>query len=433
MWFKNKYETPGKDYTIPQIDLSVPPENLDESLRYLFTPSTVDEGQGYLGHPDSVLLKNGDILTFFPEGHGKGRTLSRISHDGGKTYPDTIENPPKSWETSLETPTVYRLEFTERNWADKLILICGNPKWLGVPTPGGFNVSLSSDEGKTWSEYERFYDYDNKAFSCTPIVPMSSLPKLKENGKFVDKWMGLFHECVPGRRFVNYKTILTFDDAGKMHWSKPERYFKAYRSMEKNSNMCEVECVRSDGGTGDELMLITRSNTKKINSLLSFSRDEGKTWSKPVEAPAALNGERHHAEWLPDGRLFITFRSIERDAQKRAKNYEKKTMHWYSEGWIAWVGTYDDLKNGREGQYRLKIAHTYLNNQTAPCITANADTGYCGNVVLPDGTVVTSSYGIFSTEQKESGTYATDKGKQVRKTYIISKRIRLEDAEKLLK
>lgn len=433
MWFQNKYQTPGKDYTIPQIDLSVPPEHLDESLRYLFTPSTVDEGQGYLGHPDSVLLKNGDILTFFPEGHGKGRTLSRISHNGGKTYPDTIENPPKSWETSLETPTVYRLEFTERNFADKLILICGNPKWPGVPTPGGFNVSLSSDEGKTWSEYERFYGYENKDFSCTPIVPMSSLTKLKENGKFVDKWMGLFHECVPGRRFVNYKTILTFDDAGNMHWSKPERYFKAYRGIEKNSNMCEVECVRADGGTGDELMLITRSNTKKINSLLSFSRDEGKTWSKPVEAPAALNGERHHAEWLPDGRLFITFRSIERDAQKLAKNYEKKTMHWYSEGWIAWVGTYDDLKNGREGQYRLKIAHTYLNNQTAPCITANADTGYCGNVVLPDGTVVTSSYGIFSTEQKESGTYATDKGKQVRKTYIISKRIRLEDAEKLLK
>ena len=59
--------------------------------------------------------------------------------------------------------------------------------------------------------------------------------------------------------------------------------------------------------------------------------------------------------------------------------------------------------------------------------------GYSTAVVLPDGTVVTSSYGIFSTEQKESGTYATDKGKQVRKTYIISKRIRLEDAEKLLK
>lgn len=428
----NKYRTEGADYTIPQIDLSVQPSGVSEALSYLFTQNVVDAGTGYLGHPDSVLLRDGSILTFFPQGHGKGKTLSRISHDGGKTYPDTIENPPKSWETSLETPTVYRLEFTEHDWADKLLLVCGNPQWPNAPTPGGFNASISSDEGKTWSEYTLFYGKKDPVFSCLPIVPMSALTKLKENGKFVDKWMGLFHEGVPGRRFVNYKTILTFDDDGNMQWSKPEPYFSAYRGIEKGSNMCEVECVRSDGGKGDELMLITRSNTKRINSLLSFSQDEGKTWSKPVEAPAALNGERHHAEWLPDGRLFITFRSIERDREKLKKNYEKKSMHWYSEGWIAWVGTYDDLKNGREGQYRIKIAHTYLNSQTAPSITANADTGYCGNVVLADGTVVTASYGIFSTEQKESGTYSTDKGKQIRKTYIISKRIRLSDVEKLL-
>lgn len=76
--------------------------------------------------------------------------------------------------------------------------------------------------------------------------------------------------------------------------------------------MCEVECIRSEQGNGDELCLITRSNSKKINSLVSFSKDEGKTWSKPVELPAALNGERHKAEWTKDGRLFITFRSIER-------------------------------------------------------------------------------------------------------------------------
>ncbi len=428
MLFRSKYHTPGKDYTIPQIDLSVKPAVLDASLAYLFESTVVDAGKGYLGHPDSVLLKDGSILTFFPEGHGKGKTLSRISHDGGKSYPDSIENPPESWAESRETPTVYRLEFSQHDWADKLILICGNPKWPNEPTTGGFNCSVSSDEGKTWSEYRLFYGKDDPVFSCLPIVPMSSLTRLRENGEFVDKWMGLFHE----RNFVNYKTILTFDDAGNMQWSKPEPYFSAYRAMEKKSNMCEVECVRSDGGKGDELMLITRSNTKKINSLLSFSRDEGKTWSAPVEAPSALSGERHKAEWLPDGRLFITFRSIERDPKKLKRNYEKKTMKWYSEGWVAWVGTYDDLKNGREGQYRIKIAHTYLNFQNAPSITANADTGYCGNVVLPDSTVVTSSYGIFSTEQKDEGTYKTDKGKQIRKTYIISKRIRLADAEKLL-
>lgn len=95
MWFKNKYETPGKDYTIPQIDLSVPPENLDESLRYLFTPSTVDEGQGYLGHPDSVLLKNGDILTFFPRGTARAERCRALAMTAAKPIPTRLKIPRK--------------------------------------------------------------------------------------------------------------------------------------------------------------------------------------------------------------------------------------------------------------------------------------------------------------------------------------------------
>ncbi len=407
----NKYKSKGSNYSIKQVDLSVMPEGTPDELKYLYEQTVVDRGEGYLGHPDSVLLKNGDILTFYPKGHGKGAALSRRSTDGGVTFIDGVKNPPKSWEGSRETPTVYRLEFNDPATPDKLLLVCGNPKWGTEPTTGGFNCSLSCDEGETWSEFELFYKGMNT------IVAMASLTRLKENGKFADKWMALFHD----KHFHNYKTILSFDKDGKMHWSEPEKYFAAYRGIEKGSNMCEVECVRSDGGKGDEICLLTRSNTKKINSLITFSNDEGKTWSEPVELPAALNGERHKADYLPDGRLIITFRSIERDPQKNKINIEKghTKRGWYSEGWIAWVGTYDDLKNGREGQYRIKIAHTYLNYQNVPDIVANGDCGYCGNVVLDDGTFVTSTYGIFTADEK-------------RHTYIVSKRIRLSDTDKLL-
>ncbi len=411
MCISGKIKSTGSDYTVKQVDLSVAPENTPDELRYLYEQSVVDYGEGYLGHPDSVLLKNGDILTFFPKGHGKGAALSRRSSDGGVTYKDGVKNPPKSWEGSRETPTVYRLEFNDPSTPDKLLLVCGNPKWGMEPATGGFNCSLSDDEGETWTEFELFYKGMNT------IVAMASLTRLKENGKFVDKWMALFHD----RKFHNYKTILTFDKDGRMQWSEPEKYFSAYRKIEKGSNMCEVECIRSDVGKGDEICLLTRSNTKKVNSLITFSRDEGKTWSKPVELPAALNGERHKADYLPDGRLIITFRSIERDPEKNKKFKEKGHEHrdWYSEGWIAWVGTYDDLKNGREGQYRIKLAHTYLSYQDKPDIVANGDCGYCGNVVLPDGTFVTSTYGIFTADEK-------------RHTYIVSKRLRLDDVEKLL-
>ena len=428
MLFKKKpFPTKVDYYKIPLVDLSVKPENTPENLGYLFEYSIIDDSAAYLGHPDSVLLNNGDILTLYPKGHGKGAVLSKISDDGGVSYNKTIENQPASWEKSLETPTVYRLQF--KNGEEKLILISANSKWPGMSTPGGFNSSVSLDEGKTWTEFKRFWDNDSE-MPLIPIVAMASLTRLKENGEFVDKWMGIFHDG----DFVNYKTILTFQENGNEQWSKPEPYLSQYRDIETYAGICEVECVRSDMGMGDELCLIARCNKKRNTSLLIFSNDEGKTWSKPQEAPVTLNGERHKAEWMPDGRLFITFRSIEREKfrvrKMRKLGGEKK---WYSEGWVAWVGTYDDLKNGTEGQYRIKIAHTYLPNQSEPSIVANADTGYCGNVVLKDGTIVTSSYGIFSPEEKENGKYDTDKGKQKRKTFIVSKRIKLNDVEKLIK
>ncbi len=400
-------------YQIPQLDLSVKPEGIESQYEYLYESTVVDNSASYLGHPDSILLNGNSILTVFPEGHGKGKIISKISLDGGKSYTKEIENPPVSWEKSLETPTVYRLQFTDGK--EKIILISGNPKWPNTPTPGGFNCSISDDEGKTWSEFRLFYD-NSSSYPTVPIVAMASLTRLKENGKFVDKWMGLFHNS----KYENFKTILTFDKDGNYHWSKPEKYLKKYRKYEKFAGICEVEAIRSDMGQGDEICLIARCNKKRCTSLLTFSRDEGKTWSEPVEAPVSLNGERHKADYTPDGRLFITFRSIERNAEKvREMRKLGGEITWYSEGLIGWVGTYEDLKNGNEGQYRLKIAHTYLDKQNAPSPVANADTGYCGNVVFSDGTIVTSSYGVFFPESE-------------RKTCVVSKRIKLDDIDKIV-
>lgn len=413
----------GGDYTIPELDLSVLPEELKGSeYEYLYELSIVDNSVDYMAHPDSVLLTNGNILTVYPAGHGKGAVCNKISNDGGASWSEAVENTPSSWVDSQETPTVYRLKFTDGKTADKLILISANPKWPYSSTVGGFNCSISCDEGATWTEFERFYDLESEN-SVVPIVAMSSLTQLKENGEFVDKWMGLFHDA----DFYNYKTILTFDENGNMQWSVPEKYFAQHREIEQSSNMCEVEVIRSDNGQGDELCLITRSNSKKINSLISFSTDEGETWSAPVEAPAALNGERHKAEYTPDGRLFITFRSIERGskAKENAKNTVDMQRGWISEGLVAWVGTYEDLKNGNEGQYRIKIAHIYEEGQKEPEYYAGSDTGYNGNVVLSDGTIVTCGYGKFSPDEK------TEDGKSL-KTYICSKRINLAHTDELV-
>lgn len=410
----------GSDYTIPELDLSVMPENCPEEYQYLYELTTVDDSLEYMAHPDSVLLKNGNILTMYPAGHGKGAVLTKISTDGGQTWSQSVGNTPESWENSQETPTIYRLTFTDGKTADKLIMISANPQWGDEPeTNGGFNCSLSADEGATWTEFETFYDKGSSS-PVIPIVAMSSLTQLKENGKFVDKWMGLFHDA----DFYNYKTILTFDENGNMQWSEPVKYFADYREIEQESNMCEVEVIRSEQGTGDELCLLTRSNSRTMNSLVSFSQDEGETWSEPRELPAALNGDRFKAEYTDDGRLFITFRSIERGPTAEANADSSVTGGYVSEGWVAWVGTYEDLINGNEGQYRIKLAHIYQNGQNEPEYCADADTGYCGNVVLDDGTIVTTSYGHFDSEDKISLTEL--------RTSICSKRINLKDTDALV-
>jgi hypothetical protein len=49
---------------------------------------------------------------------------------------------------------------------------------------------------------------------------------------------------------------------------------------------------------------------------------------------------------------------------------------------VGWVGTYDDIRQGRPGQYRIKLLHSH----------AGADCGYSGLECLPGGTLVATTY-----------------------------------------
>ncbi|HBJ86467.1 MAG TPA: exo-alpha-sialidase, partial [Verrucomicrobiales bacterium] len=51
---------------------------------------------------------------------------------------------------------------------------------------------------------------------------------------------------------------------------------------------------------------------------------------------------------------------------------------------VAWVGTYDDLKQGKPGQYRVKLLHNHAERV--------GDCGYPGMELLPDGTIVATTY-----------------------------------------
>jgi hypothetical protein len=104
--------------------------------------------------------------------------------------------------------------------------------------------------------------------------------------------------------------------------------------------------------------------------MVVFSTDEGMSWSEPKELSAALTGDRHVARYAPDGRLLVSFRDMADGSPTRGD-------------WVAWVGTFDDLLEGRAGEYRVRI----MDNKN------EWDAAYPGVEVLSDGTFVVTTYG----------------------------------------
>jgi hypothetical protein len=141
------------------------------------------------------------------------------------------------------------------------------------------------------------------------------------------------------------------------------------------------------------LAALLRENSRARNSFVIFSRDEGKTWSEPLELPGALTGDRHTGKYAPDGRLLVSFRDMAYDSPTK-------------EDWVAWVGTFDDIVHGREGQYRVRL----MDN------TKDADCAYPGVEVLPDGTFVLTTYGHWTAGEAP---------------YIMSVRLKLAELDRL--
>ncbi len=359
---------PEGPFTIPTIDLD------SDSARQVVVDREKDQ---YLGHPTTCLLEDGKtILCVYPKGHGRGPIVYKRSTDGGLTWSERLPTP-DSWASSKETPTLHRVIGPDGK--KRVIMFSGlYPARLAV----------SEDDGGSWSELKEVGDWGG-------IVVMGCVEPLATGA---GHYLALFHDDgrffsadpdpVGPRTMILYKT-LSLD--GGLTWSFPEAIFKS-----SEIHLCEPGIIRSPDGK--QLAVLLRENARRKNSHIIFSDDEGKSWSAPRELPASLTGDRHTGKYAPDGRLFISFRDITPAA-------------WSSptEGdWVAWVGTYDDLVNGAQGQYRVRLKDN----------TKGTDCAYPGVEILPDGTLVTTTYGHW------------DEGEA---PYILTVRLKLEELDSLAK
>jgi hypothetical protein len=386
-----------KGYTVPIIDFS------DEKERQI----VVDKEEGlYIGHPTTVLLDDmKTIVAVYPKNHGYGQIVLKKSFDGGKTWSERLPVP-ESFSTSLETPTIYKV--CDKNGKRRLILFSGL-----YP----IRMSVSEDDGNTWSElapigdfggivamgdiccvgkgeyfalfhddgrfihggaYEKrtVYKTGDGAERRTKLMHSFSADGGKTWSEKQDSWVKTLekeddvwqeiYSVTSGKSTGKITLYQTDSHDGGLTWSEPRVI-----CTHDECQLCEPAVIRSPDGK--ELCAILRENARKKNSHAIFSSDNGKTWSAPVELQGALTGDRHCARYLKDGRLFISFRDTCLDSPT-----------WGD--WCAWLGSYDDIKNGGEGICRIRIMKNYK----------NGDCAYPGVEILPDGTIVTTTYGHFT-------------------------------------
>ena len=342
----------------------------------------------YLGQPDMIKTKTGRLITSYPIGHGKGPLVMKVSDDSGETWVEKMDIP-SSWTHSQETPTLYSLNLGSGK--ERLLLITGCPGWGDGTT--GWNTSYSDDNGETWTEYTHWYSNFLDGTVNKVTVAMASLVQLKDNdGNFVPKWMGVYHN----ENFINYKTYLTFDAEGKEIWSEPIPYLSEHREIEKSHQMCEIGMFRSPDG--NRIVGLARSQSHQHLSTMIYSDDEGETFSKPVELPGALAGERHKAFYDPiSKKLLVTFREIKYDLNQDGVITQGD---WTCGDWGIWVGTYEQLMNLEDGEYVVTLEEDWTQS------TYSGDTGYSGVVTLEDGTIVMDSYGHWDRQFSETMGYS---------------------------
>ena len=331
---------------LPMIDLSA-----DTARQVIVAQGTPTI---YQGHPTTVLLPDGKTMfCVWSIDHGGPCGPLKRSDDGGRTWSELLPVP-ESWKTVENCPAIYRL--TDPQGVARLIVFAGQGP------DGSMHQSVSEDEGRTWSPM--------KSNGLVAIMPFCTILAI-DGGKTLLGMSNLRRSTKHEDRRSNVIAQSLSHDGG-LTWSP----WKVVLDLPP-LGPCEPALVRSPDGK--QLLCLVRENTRR-ESLFMTSDDEGRTWSAARKTPVGLYGDRHVARYAPDGRLVVTFRDTGKGSPTR--------NHF-----MAWVGRYDDIIAGHDGEFRVKLLHSH----------DGRDCGYPGLELLPDGTFVATTYIKYRpTAEKQS-------------------------------
>jgi lysophospholipase L1-like esterase len=345
------------DISVPTVDLS---EEEERQVVIEKIPGT------YLGHPDTVLLPDGKTLyCVYPPGHAGDGVFIKKSSDGGLTWSKRLKVP-ENWKTGKDVPTIHRL--TGPDGVARLIQMSG-----------GHHASqaVSIDDGVTWSPMKP------NGLHCW-VAPNRVIP--------ISGNRHLILYAVKGERDRPQDIAIAqaISSDGGLTWEE------SVLPQHPDALPDEPGVIKSPNGK--QVAAVMREESRAYNSMLMTSDDEGTTWSPFREVSAAVTGDRHNLAYAPDGRLVAVFRDTAPASPSKGH-------------FVAWVGAYEDLVNGKEGQYRILL----LRNRRPRHDPRWFDCGYAGLDVLPDGTFVATTYTVHKKGEEPS---------------VVSVRFRLDETDR---
>ena len=336
----------GEGYNVPVVDLTqdlsrqvvvAPGEDV---LSFTKGEHQADGTEGFQ-HPTTLLLDDGKTMfCVFTVGHGGSCGPLKVSHDGGLRW--TWVQTPENWRRASNCPCIHKL--TDEEGTQRLFVFARRGE------DSAMVQAVSLDGGNTWSNFEE------NGLEC--VVPPITIEPISGG-----RLLALFD--IRGERIHQ-----SISGDGGLTW-EPQREIT-------DGSRCFSEPCIIRSPEGNRLMAILRENSFWYNSYGIISDDEGETWSAPFEMPGAVTGHRHLARYDEDGRVVMVFRDMARGTATPSD-------------FVGWVGTYDDLVNCREGQYRLRLIANSKFQPENPGFT-----GYPGLERLPDGTFVATTYAVLS-------------------------------------
>ncbi|MGL4595258.1 MAG: sialidase family protein, partial [Thermoguttaceae bacterium] len=297
--------------------------------------------------------------------HGGPAGPMARSDDGGKTWLRIDDILPTSYQNHRNCPSIYRM--VAADGIERLWVFSAHPQMPRI---------LSEDGGKIWRELPSL------GFRC--VMAFSSVVE-KNPGKQDGRYIGFYHRKVDengqemdGERQAGMLQVMQTEtaDAG-LTWSSP-RMVAAVAGRDP----CEPFAIWSPAN--QEICCVMRDNKHKGRSLMMFSADHGETWSEPIDTPWGLTGDRHAGVYTPDGRLVVVFRDWASGSPFRSH-------------FVAWIGTYADIRRGCPGQFRVKLLHSH----------AGFDCGYPGIQCLPDGTIFALTYIKYLADENKHSIIGT--------------------------